>query len=142
MLARSLALLAVFLVSCRALAADRTVYSCEFAGVTTYSDRPCGESITVYSLDSTAVPAPKEFKPRVATSPVEPPQRAARPARAPRAASSSKRQDPQARECLRWDAELRRLRSHMRAGYGVAEGERLRERQRMVKERRRERHCS
>jgi hypothetical protein len=162
MLRRSLALLLlvspVFLL---AQSADRPIYRCVMAGVITFSDRPCGDAIEVHSLDVPDLPTPaapgstssRSTSPRSARAVTGQPQGAAAPVRArrPTAANSSNRKDSRAgdsrvrdsrvRECLRLGAELRRLTARMRAGYGAAEGERLRERQRTAKERRRDLAC-
>lgn len=144
MLTRSLALLlTAYLVVFRADSADRTIYRCVLAGVTTFSDRPCGESIEVHSLESSATPAAAVPKSGASASMSELPQAAAKPVRAPPAgrANSANHKDSRARECVRLDTELRRLRARMRAGYRAAEGERLRERQRAANARRRELPC-
>jgi len=141
---RSLALLfAACLVVFRTQSADRTVYRCVLVGVTTFSDRPCGESIEVHSPDSSDAPIPAVRRPSVTASVSELPQSAAKPVRAPpaRRGNSANHKDSRARECVRLDAELRRLRARMRVGYSAAEGERLRERQRTSSARRRELQC-
>jgi hypothetical protein len=144
MLTRSLALLlAACLVVFRAHSADRTIYRCVLAGVTTFSDRPCGESIEVHSLESSATSTPAVPRSGATASVSELPQAVAKPVRAPAAgqANSANHKDSRARECVRLDVELRRLRARMRAGYRAAEGERLRERQRTANARRRELTC-
>jgi hypothetical protein len=144
MLTRSLTLLlAACLVVFRAHSAERTIYRCALGGVTTFSDRPCGESVEVHSLEISATPIPAVPKSGVTASRSELPRAAAQPVRTLPAgrANSANRKDSSVRECVRLDAELRGLRARMRAGYSAAEGERLRERQRTANARRRERQC-
>jgi hypothetical protein len=144
MLTRSLALLlAACLMVFRAHSADRTIYRCVLAGVTTFSDRPCGESIEIHSLESSTTVTPAVPKSGATASVSELTQDAAKPVRAAPAAraNSPNHKDSRARECVRLDAELRRLRARMRAGYRAAEGDRLRERQRTANARRRELQC-
>ena len=136
-------LLATCLVVFRAHCADRTIYRCVLAGVTMFSDRPCGESIEVHSLEISDGAIPMDPHAGAAAKMSELPQAAAKPVRASpaRRVNSANHKDSRARQCVRLDAELRRLRASMRAGYSAAEGERLRERQRTASARRRELQC-
>jgi hypothetical protein len=137
--------LAALLLTADAEAAERTIYRCTVGGVTTFSDRPCDDTIAVHSLDSAVSREPAGSSKRTAA----PPNRASpKFARAPRATRSNafKRSSndelPQARECARLDAQLQRLRSRMRAGYNGTEGERLRELYRTQRARRRALPCT
>jgi hypothetical protein len=117
---------------------DRPIYRCSEAGVATYSDRPCGASTDVYSWST---PAPAET---VSVAPATVSKRyEAKPTRArrERGVRATSRAEVRPNECQRLTAELRQLKSRMRAGYGVVEGERLRDRQRSVGARHRELRC-
>ena len=134
-------LLAASLAAFPAHAADRTIYRCVLAGISTFSDRPCGDSIEAHSLDVPDVPAAVNSEVRTASVP-EPSRVTPKRARAPsRDANLPNQKDSRAKDCVRLDVELRRLSARMRAGYSAAEGERLRERQRMARERRRDLQC-
>jgi hypothetical protein len=126
-------LLTACLVSLAADSADRTIYRCVTAGVTTFSDRPCGDSIEIHTLD---VPTAGDgaVKPPVRSEPVRSQARHAK-------AKPPDHKDSRAVECKRLDAQLRRVAARMRAGYTVAVGERLREQQRAARSRRQDLRC-
>jgi hypothetical protein len=136
MLIRSLALLfTACLASLAADSADRTIYRCVIAGVTTFSDRPCGDSIEIHSLD---IPTAG----RVSGDPPPPAVIESVHARVRKAHSKPvDRKDSQAVACIRLGTELRQLAARMRAGYSIAVGERLRDQQRAVRARRQDLHC-
>lgn len=114
------------------------IYRCSEGGVVTYSDRPCGPSIEAYSW-STSEPTPT---PTTAPAKAARPRESAEPrARRTRAARPAARAETRGNDCQRVASELRQLKSRMRAGYGVAEGERLRDRQRAARARQQELRC-
>jgi len=144
--------LATSLLAAGADAADRTIYRCIVNGVATFSDRPCGAAIEVYSLESAAGESTAVHQPTVAASGPDrvatlQERASAQPVRArqaPRANPAKRAVAPvqsQAAQCVRLDTQLRQLSARMRAGYTVAEGERLRELQRTQRARRRSLHC-
>jgi hypothetical protein len=132
MITRTLVLLSAFAML--GAAAERTIYRCSVGGVTTFSDRPCGDSTQVHSLDvAAASPAVVPERQKVATNSVRKPA-------ATRIAGAGAR-DGRRDECVRLDSQLRRLSARMRAGYTAAVGERLREQQRELRARHRELRC-
>lgn len=120
------------------LAGAATVYRCESAGRVTYSDRPCapdavihesdGSRVTVYDAQPISKRAPQSG-PRVANT-TKSVQKSAAAAHAKWQAS-----------CAKLDQSLREVRTKLRTGYGVKEGERLKARQRQLAERRRAEKC-
>ena len=133
--------LAALLLTADAEAAERTIYRCSIGGVTTFSDRPCGGSMVVHSLDSAvgreaAVGGASAGNPRHTV-----PARELQATRGKAVKRSSNGKDAHALECARLDALLGRLRARMRAGYSGTEGERLRELYRTQRGRRRELSC-
>ena len=132
----AIALIASFHVAV-ALAAS-PIYRCELSGVTTFSDRPCATDASEYVPDDQ----------RVSTVKVEgtPGPMQARPAtrskgRAPGSDSIAADQLKLKEVCARIDRSLGEIRSKMRAGYEVKEGERLKQRQRKLVLDRREKKC-
>ena len=117
----------------------KTIYRCHLGGVTTFSDRPCGESVQTYDaglsrlsiLDSPGTPARKA-------------ELASKPARAehkPKRSAEEASQAKQAAACQRAEQSLRRIREQMRSGYSVKQGEQLKARKRDLEARRREAGC-
>jgi hypothetical protein len=114
----------------------RPIYRCKVNGVTTFSDRACGDTIEPYRMEfdnATQASRPgkhpeskarQEAAPRPARKPVEP-------------SSPGSRQEA----CERLDQDLRKIRSQMRAGYSVKEGERLKGRLAGIQERRKAQKC-
>lgn len=124
------------LADARAEPVPATIYRCEIGGTITFSDRPCDAGAQRYEPDisrlSTYTP------PRVSTVP--PAARVAeRPAR--KGGSIAAAQAKHAAECARLRANLKELRSKMRAGYRAKEGERLRQRQSTLQARLRAARC-
>lgn len=116
--------------------ADDPIFRCKVDGVTTFSDRPCGNESTSYSpatervstyeappVSKDAVRAVKKPKKRVARSSIAEDQR------------------KHAEECRRIEASLREIRSKQRAGYSAKEGERLKARVQILNERRKAKRC-
>jgi len=117
-------------------AAGRPIYRCQIDGVTTFSDRACGDTIEVYKLemDNAAQPVRKaETPPRAAGPKVPPPKRRAQPQEAAKARSDE--------SCARLNATLENLKSRLRAGYTAKEGEQLNARLAEAEERRRVQKC-
>lgn len=111
------------------------IYRCTDQGGTIYSDRPCAENADPHEIDDSRV---------TVYSPVAPGSRAAsaKPAKAKRA-RTGQLPDPAKHEatCARLAQGLRDVRTKMRTGYGAKEGERLKERQRQLDNRRRLEKC-
>lgn len=115
-----------------------TIYRCDSDGAVIYSDRPCaadaaihendGSRVTVYAAPPTsgAAPAPQG-------RPAAHKTKSARPA----GVDLEQRQV----RCAKLDQALRDVRTKMRTGYRVKEGERLKARQRQLNDRRRDEKC-
>lgn len=120
-----------------AVAGAETIYRCEGPEGRVFSDRPCAPDAAVHAADASHVTfydAPPISK--RASQPRSKAPAAAKSARKSLAAAARHRQ-----ACARLDESLRELRSRLRAGYGVKEGERLKARQRQLAERRRREKC-
>jgi hypothetical protein len=116
-----------------------TFYRCDNHGTTVYSDRPCAADARPHQLDGSRVTvyeAPPKAE-RAASSRTD--KRTGRQSRANRdsAATYEKHQV----KCDRLGRSLRDVRSKMRTGYGVDEGERLKERHRQLTAQRRAEKC-
>lgn len=128
-------------------AAERSIYRCVEQGVTVFSDRPCGNSSQSYSLRSGDAAAEPVVPTDLPVQPVtaKPTKQAAKASRASSRRPARAASDPGAAAkqaaCVRVKAQLAQLRSRMRSGYRVAEGERLRERERAARERSRALRC-
>jgi len=115
-----------------------TIYRCDRDGAVIYSDRPCaadaavhendGSRVTVYAAPPTSGTASSRSN--------KPAARKTKPAH-PAGAGLEQRQV----RCAKLDQALRDVRTKMRTGYGVKEGERLKARQRQLNERRRGEKC-
>jgi len=121
--------------------ADRVIYRCVEAGVATFSDRPCGSSAEVYSYEvrSYDVSNPAATGATVPSKPATNSKAASR--QRPRKTRAENRNSTGEADCKRIQARLKQLSARMRAGYGVAEGERLRDQQRAARARSRELRC-
>jgi hypothetical protein len=115
------------------------LYRCDNGGATVYSDRPCAADARPHQLDDSRVTVYEALPraERAASSRTN--QRASRQSRASRdsAASYEKHQI----KCDRLGRSLRDVRTKMRTGYGVDEGERLKERHRQLTAQRRAEKC-
>jgi hypothetical protein len=118
--------------------AETTIYRCTSADATVYSDRPCALNADPHEIDDSRVtvytPAPAE---KVAPTGASPKPVKAHRAKAERLPDSAKH----AATCAKLEQGLRDLRTKMRTGYGVEEGERLKERRRQLDDRRRTEKC-
>lgn len=118
--------------------AQSVIYRCESEGGVVYSDRACEADADPHEIDDSRVTVytPEPVADRA------PPARAAKPPK-PRRAKPKKAVDAgeQQSKCARIEQGLRDIRTRMRAGYGVKEGERLKARQRQLSEQRRARKC-
>lgn len=127
---------AVMPLSTAALA-DAKVFRCEVNDVVTFSDRPCGPDAQVHEPDGTRVSV-------FAAPPIA--KRSSLSAKTPR--RDTKQSDAIAmlqakhkERCTRIERSLNDIRSKMRAGYDVRQGERLRDRQRKLTQQRRDEKC-
>lgn len=112
--------------------AGRTIFKCRSAEGLVFSDRPCGPSSEPYQPDLGSV--------SVVDSVVAPATSVtSRPA--PAARQSSRPVPSRAQTCARLDESLHRIAATMRSGYGVKQGERLKERKREIEARRRAEKC-
>ena len=118
----------------------QTIYRCQIAGVGTFSDRPCGDSIEQYDaglsrlsiLDSPAVPARTSER------------KSERAPRSPRNRTDDAEDAAQAKKaaaCRSSHDSLHKISEHMRAGYSAKQGERLRTRKKDLEEKRRTLGC-
>lgn len=120
------------------LADSPTIYRCDSDGAVVYSDRPCAADAAVYKNGDSRVTvyeAPA-VSARASSRTGEPPTRKAKSHR--KAGVSLEQRHA---ECAKLDQSLRDVRTKMRTGYGVKEGERLKARQRQLMERRRNEKC-
>lgn len=139
-----------FLLSPAAVA-EPAIYRCADAAGVVYSDRPCGAEADRYEIDASRVSVYTPVPTAERASTPAPPAKAVRsndpPAQSRRAKSgrvaAGRGADPARHrlECAKLDQDLREVRSKMRGGYGVEEGERLKARQRRLAEQRRTRKC-
>lgn len=124
-------------------AGTRTIFSCEIAGVRTFSDRPCGSAVQSPATEPGTIElGPLNILESPALSAVSAPAKAGQPS-VPRAAavSSAARRTAKAEACGHIQQSLRKITSKMRSGYTAKEGERLRERKKDLEEKRRARRC-
>lgn len=126
------------LMAAHASSAQPAIYRCIDEGEVLYTDRPCEGGAEPHELDDSRVtvytPAPV-VEPTTQTTPArQSKERRARSERAP---------DPDAHraKCAGLNQRLRDVRSKMRMGYGVKEGERLKARRRQLNEQRRAQKC-
>lgn len=116
--------------------AEPTIYRCSDERGTVYSDRPCAENADPHEIDDSRVTVytPEPTAPRATAS--------ARPTKSKRA-KAARLPDPAKHDatCAKLEQGLRDVRTKMRTGYGVKEGERLKERQRQLDQRRRTEKC-
>jgi len=118
----------------------QTIYRCQIAGVGTFSDRPCGDSVEQYDaglsrlsiLDSPAAP------PRTAE---RKPERAPRPQRNRTDNAEDTVQAKKAAACRHSQDSLHKISEQMRTGYSAKQGERLRTRKKDLEAKRRSLGC-
>ena len=113
-----------------------TIYRCEIGESITFSDRPCDAGAQRYEPDTSRITT---YAPPPA-APIRPAPRA-QPHAARKNGSIAAAQAKHAAECARLRTKLDELHSKMRAGYGVREGERLRERKSSLQDRLRANRC-
>ena len=115
----------------------RVIYRCKANGVTTFSDRPCGDSAQPYAADDSSVSSYAPGEPAAkSTSAARPKQRKIRQGR-----GVASDQAKLAAECEHVNAALRDIARKMRSGYGVKEGERLKEKKAQLEQKRRTKRC-
>jgi hypothetical protein len=119
------------------VAATKTIYRCESPGGLIYSDRPCAADAAIHESDDSKVTV--YDAPPISKRASEPRARAATAARSIRKSANVHAKHQAA--CARLDESLREVRTKLRTGYGVKEGERLKARQRQLAERRRAEKC-
>lgn len=110
---------------------EQLIYKCADGGPVVFADRPCGPEAETRRMSPADI--------NTYEAPSVPPRRPIGRRHSRVLASSAGRASADPIEntiCERITAELERLQSRMRAGYRAREGERLRERQRRLKERR------
>ncbi len=129
--------LLMLLAGARGAHANATIYRCEVAEVTTFSDRPCGAESTTYVPDVTRV---STYDAPVAGKVSKPARPSARKRIAVRSSIAAD-QTKHAEQCGRIHASLRDIRAKMRAGYNAKQGERLRDRKAKLEQRRRTQRC-
>ena len=113
-------------------AASRTIYKCTSSEGPVFSDHPCGPSAETYRPDLTAVSVVETIATPVSSTT----SRAAPPPRRPPPVGATR-----AQICARLDQSLHKIAATMRSGYGVKQGERLKERKREIQARRRAEKC-
>ena len=122
--------------------AAATIYRCESANGLVFSDTPCAADAAVHETDDSRVTvyeAPpiseraSEPRSKLSTTTKSTAAKSARKS----AAADAKRQAT----CAKLEQSLREVRTKLRTGYGVKEGERLKSRQHQLAERRRVEKC-
>jgi len=111
-----------------------TVYRCRTEAQTILADRPCGENAERIEITTDAGNAYTAAPPK--SPPGRPPV-----ARPPANGGSALQLERQQERCRRLGSEIERVRSQLRAGYRVRQGEKLRERLRRAKRELRDAHC-
>ncbi|MET0534610.1 MAG: DUF4124 domain-containing protein [Steroidobacter sp.] len=117
--------------------AEAAIYRCDSAGGIVYSDRPCAVDATVHENDNSRVTVYEAPSISTRASEPRPKAKAAEKAALKNAAAYAKHRA----SCAKLEQSLREVRSKLRTGYGVKEGERLKARQRQLAERRRTQRC-
>lgn len=121
--------------------AQPAIYRCVEAGGVVYTDRPCEGAADPREIDDSRVTVYTP-PPVVRSSSKAKPAKPTKPITDKRARSvRSADLDRHRARCARLDQGLRDVRSKMRTGYGVKEGERLQARQRQLNEQRRIQKC-
>jgi hypothetical protein len=118
------------------VAGAETIYRCEGPDGLVFSDRPCAADAAVHTADGAHVTF--YDAPPISERASEPRSRAST---AKSARKSSAADAKHQKACARLDRSLREVRTKLRTGYGVKEGERLKARQRQLAERRRLEKC-
>lgn len=121
-----------------AMGDSATIYRCGSDGGVIYSDRPCAMGAAVHESDGSRVTV-YEAPPMSGASPSRSSKPAARKTKSARPVGVGMEQ--RRVHCAKLDQALRDVRTKMRTGYGVKEGERLKARQRQLSERRRGENC-
>src|SRR5690606_29449929 len=126
------------LILAPSFAAQPAIYRCAGGDGVVYTDRPCGAGADPHEIDDSRVtvytPAPAAGR-SLAAPPAK--QSKARRAGAGRTADPARHRA----KCARLDQGLRDVRTKMRSGYGAQQGERLKARQRQLKQQRRAQKC-
>lgn len=128
-------------VSLAAEHVGRTIFKCKVDGVTTFSDLPCGQDAQSQSLDPAAINtyAPPARLAGAGAQERPPPSTSNKPPKPPREdRSEAKRKE----SCARYARSLKEIRSKLRSGYTVQEGERLRVRAEKLRSSQRQERCS
>jgi hypothetical protein len=131
---------AVALIS--TVAAAETIYRCESESGLVYSDRPCAADAEVHISNGGGVTV--YDAPPISKRASEPPSKATTTAKsaAVKAARKSAAADAKRQAtCAKLEQSIRNVRTKLRTGYGVKEGERLKSRQHQLAERRRTEKC-
>jgi hypothetical protein len=119
------------------VAGAQTIYRCESAAGLVFSDRPCAADAEIHTSDQGHVTV--YDAPPISKRASESRSRASSAARSARKSASAQAKHRVA--CGKLDQSLREVRTRLRTGYGVKEGERLKARQRQLAERRRMEKC-
>lgn len=112
------------------------VYRCVVEEVVTFSDRPCDEQAKQYAPASEWVNTVQVEK----SSPSGP-RTVSKPSRPVPSRSIAQAQKKHKEECARLEEALREVRSQLRAGYNVKQGERLKDRNRKLNADLRSKRC-
>ena len=129
-----------------------TIFKCKIDGVTTFSDRPCGQDAQPQTLDPAAI---NTYAPRTQDRPPDrSPSGGAQerlknrnPGGASAGAALKGTRDAQGEakrkeSCARYARSLKEIRSKLRSGYTAKEGERLRMRAEKLRDSQRQGRCS
>jgi hypothetical protein len=118
------------------VAGAETIYRCEGPNGLVFSDRPCAADAAVHAADGAHVTF--YDAPPISERASEPRSKAST---GKSARKSSATDANHKKACARLDQSLREVRTKLRTGYGVKEGERLKARQRQLAARRRLENC-
>lgn len=129
------------LIRADAAGAQTDIYRCPGTNGVVYSDRPCDDRADPHEIDNSRITVYTPLK--ITPEPPAGPASATAPTRQPKKRRVRSGPDPgdHRSKCARLDQRLRDVRTKMRTGYGVEEGERLRARQRQLNEQRRTEKC-
>jgi len=122
--------------------AAATIYRCESESGLVYSDRPCAAGAEIHTSDGSRVTVYEA--PPISERASEPRSKLSKTTKSTAAKSARKSAAADAKRqvtCAKLEQSLREVRTKLRTGYGVKEGERLKSRQHQLAERRRMEKC-
>ncbi|HEY0940683.1 MAG TPA: hypothetical protein VGE08_11345 [Steroidobacter sp.] len=119
--------------------AQTAVYRCAGEQGVVYSDVPCDEAASVHEIDDSRITVYTPLEITSGPAPAAVPAKQTKGRRIKPGPAAGR--DAHRIMCAKLDQRLRDVRTKMRAGYGVEEGERLKARHRQLNEQRRAERC-